>query len=298
MITRSPFSTPFRLSTLAKLADLAMQLLVGQDAFVARLALPDDRGLVPARPLQMPIEAIFARRSVFRRRTISRTAASTRAPSSTASASQFAGLARPEFFRLTDRFPVHSSVMVEAANTGFFGKITRGLEDAGFLEVGLDVLFHEGNGTLTSGSGALNEKFIARREFGERTRLVCGRRRPRRRKLVRDRSVAAGRKWHAPARRSSDGMRGTGGCASLLSVVILLGSPMVCGMSDHVYKKLELVGSSTTTIEDAVQNALSLAAKTIRNMRWFEVIEMRGHIEENKINHWQVTVKVGFTLER
>ena len=73
---------------------------------------------------------------------------------------------------------------------------------------------------------------------------------------------------------------------------------MVCGMSDHVYKKLELVGSSTTTIEDAVQNALSLAAKTIRNMRWFEVIETRGHIEENKINHWQVTVKVGFTLER
>jgi flavin-binding protein dodecin len=72
---------------------------------------------------------------------------------------------------------------------------------------------------------------------------------------------------------------------------------MVCGMSDHVYKKLELVGSSTTTIEDAVQNALSLAAKTIRNMRWFEVIETRGYIEENKINHWQVTVKVGFTLE-
>jgi dodecin len=69
-------------------------------------------------------------------------------------------------------------------------------------------------------------------------------------------------------------------------------------MSDHVYKKLELVGSSTTTIEDAVQNALALAAKTIRNMRWFELIETRGHIEENKINHWQVTIKVGFTLDR
>jgi dodecin len=47
-----------------------------------------------------------------------------------------------------------------------------------------------------------------------------------------------------------------------------------------------------------VQNALSLAAKTIRNMRWFEVVETRGHVEENKINHWQVTVKVGFTLDR
>ncbi len=69
-------------------------------------------------------------------------------------------------------------------------------------------------------------------------------------------------------------------------------------MSEHVYKKIELVGSSTTGIEDAVQNALSLAAKTIRNMRWFEVVETRGHIEENTINHWQVTVKVGFTLDK
>jgi len=69
-------------------------------------------------------------------------------------------------------------------------------------------------------------------------------------------------------------------------------------MSDHVYKKLELVGSSQTSIDDAVKNAISLASKTISNMRWFEVTEMRGHIEENKINHWQVTVKVGFTLDR
>jgi flavin-binding protein dodecin len=69
-------------------------------------------------------------------------------------------------------------------------------------------------------------------------------------------------------------------------------------MSDHVYKKLELVGSSTTSIEDAVQNAIARASKTIRNMRWFEIIETRGHIEDNRINHWQVTVKVGFTLDR
>ncbi len=68
-------------------------------------------------------------------------------------------------------------------------------------------------------------------------------------------------------------------------------------MSDHVYKMLELVGSSETSIEDAVQNALARASKTVRNMRWFEVTETRGHIEENKINHWQVTVKIGFTLE-
>ena len=69
-------------------------------------------------------------------------------------------------------------------------------------------------------------------------------------------------------------------------------------MSDHVYKKLELVGSSQKSIEDAVQNALSRAGQTVRNMRWFEVIETRGHIEENKIDHWQVTIKVGFTLDR
>lgn len=68
-------------------------------------------------------------------------------------------------------------------------------------------------------------------------------------------------------------------------------------MSDHVYKMLELVGSSPKGIEDAVQNALARAGKTVRNMRWFEVTETRGHIEDNKINHWQVTVKVGFTLE-
>jgi dodecin len=69
-------------------------------------------------------------------------------------------------------------------------------------------------------------------------------------------------------------------------------------MSDHVYKKLELIGSSATSIEDAVQNAISRASKTVRNMRWFEVTETRGHLEDNQINHWQVTVKVGFTLDR
>jgi hypothetical protein len=69
------------------------------------------------------------------------------------------------------------------------------------------------------------------------------------------------------------------------------------GMSDHVYKMLELVGSSPSGIEDAVQNALARASKTVRNMRWFKVTETRGYIEENKINHWQVTVKIGFTLE-
>jgi len=68
-------------------------------------------------------------------------------------------------------------------------------------------------------------------------------------------------------------------------------------MNDHIYKKIELVGSSPIGIEDAVNNAVTRAAKTIRHMRWFEVSEMRGHIEDNKIAHWQVTVKIGFTLD-
>jgi flavin-binding protein dodecin len=68
-------------------------------------------------------------------------------------------------------------------------------------------------------------------------------------------------------------------------------------MSDNIYKKIELVGSSPNGIEDAVNNAISRAGKTIRNMGWFEVAEVRGHIEDNKVAHWQVTVKVGFTLE-
>jgi dodecin len=68
-------------------------------------------------------------------------------------------------------------------------------------------------------------------------------------------------------------------------------------MSDHVYKLIELTGSSQTGIEDAVNNAIARAAKTVRNMRWLEVTETRGHIENGKVQHWQVTVKVGFTLE-
>jgi dodecin len=69
-------------------------------------------------------------------------------------------------------------------------------------------------------------------------------------------------------------------------------------MSDHIYKKIELIGSSPNGIEDAVKNALTRAEKTIRNMRWFEVIETRGHVENGKIDHWQVTLKVGFTLDQ
>ena len=68
-------------------------------------------------------------------------------------------------------------------------------------------------------------------------------------------------------------------------------------MSNHVYKLLELAGSSTTSIEDAVQNAIAKANQSVRNIHWFTITETRGHVTDGKIAHWQVSLKVGFTLE-
>ena len=68
-------------------------------------------------------------------------------------------------------------------------------------------------------------------------------------------------------------------------------------MSDHVYKIVELVGSSPTGIEDAIQNAIARASSTVDNIRWFEVTETRGHVENGKVMHYQVTIKVGFTVK-
>ena len=68
-------------------------------------------------------------------------------------------------------------------------------------------------------------------------------------------------------------------------------------MSDHVYKLLELAGSSPTSIEDAVQNAISRAGETLHNLDWFQVIETRGHILDGKVAHYQVVLKVGFRLD-
>lgn len=68
-------------------------------------------------------------------------------------------------------------------------------------------------------------------------------------------------------------------------------------MAEHVYKITELTGSSTTSMEDAVNQAVNRASATLRNLRWFEVVDTRGHIEGGKVAHWQVTIKIGFTLE-
>lgn len=68
-------------------------------------------------------------------------------------------------------------------------------------------------------------------------------------------------------------------------------------MSHHVYKHLELTGSSTLGLEDAIKTAIEKAAETVRNMHWFEVTDTRGFIVDGKVEHWQVTIKIGFTIE-
>lgn len=68
-------------------------------------------------------------------------------------------------------------------------------------------------------------------------------------------------------------------------------------MSEHVYKIIELVGSSTKGSDEAIQNAIARAAKTLKNLDWFEVMETRGHLQDGKIQHYQVKLQVGFRLE-
>lgn len=68
-------------------------------------------------------------------------------------------------------------------------------------------------------------------------------------------------------------------------------------MPDHVYKKLELTGSSPDGMDAAIRNAIAKASETLHNLRWFEVTEIRGHIDAGRVADWQVTVKVGFTID-
>jgi flavin-binding protein dodecin len=68
-------------------------------------------------------------------------------------------------------------------------------------------------------------------------------------------------------------------------------------MKDHVYKQIELTGTSSISVEDAVEQAIQRAHKTIKNLCWFHVLETRGNIDKGKVRHWQVTIKVGFAVE-
>lgn len=68
-------------------------------------------------------------------------------------------------------------------------------------------------------------------------------------------------------------------------------------MSEHVYKSVELTGSSKTSSDDAIRRAIERASETVRNIKWFQVQDVRGHVEDGKVAHWQVTLKIGFTLD-
>lgn len=68
-------------------------------------------------------------------------------------------------------------------------------------------------------------------------------------------------------------------------------------MPNNIYKHVELTGTSSTSIEDAVQSAIARAAKTVRNIRWLQITETRGQVDNGKVIQWQVTLKAGFTLE-
>lgn len=68
-------------------------------------------------------------------------------------------------------------------------------------------------------------------------------------------------------------------------------------MSDHVYKKIDIIGTSSSSLEEAINNAVNRAAKTVKHLRWFEVAEIRGHIEDQKVTQYQVGLKIGFKIE-
>jgi flavin-binding protein dodecin len=77
----------------------------------------------------------------------------------------------------------------------------------------------------------------------------------------------------------------------------IISIPRRCLVSEHVYKTIELIGSSPVSPDEAIRRAITRAGETVRNLRWFQVTDTRGHLEDGKIAHWQVTLKVGFTLE-
>lgn len=68
-------------------------------------------------------------------------------------------------------------------------------------------------------------------------------------------------------------------------------------MANTVYKMIEITGTSPKSIDDAVQSAIARASATVRNMQWFEIVEIRGRVDQDKVKQWQVTLKIGFTID-
>ncbi len=105
------------------------------------------------------------------------------------------------------------------------------------------------------------------------------------------------RKVQAIAARAGGGMTGRDGAIDFAAKTGMLNQMAVANADDHIYRVIELVGTSESTIEDAINSAISRADKTLRNLRWFEVLRTSGHIVDGTVRHYQVTLKVGFTME-
>jgi flavin-binding protein dodecin len=97
--------------------------------------------------------------------------------------------------------------------------------------------------------------------------------------------------------RDARGMSGRDGAIDFAARTAQMSEVAVLGHSDHTYRVIELVGTSEESIEDAITSAISRADKTLRNLRWFEVVRTSGHIADGAVAHYQVTLKVGFTME-
>ena len=100
-----------------------------------------------------------------------------------------------------------------------------------------------------------------------------------------------------PLKGRGTAMTGRDGAIDFAARTALLANTEAANPDDHIYRVIELVGTSEDSIEDAIQSAVSRASKTLRHLRWFEVLRTSGHIVNGGVQHYQVTLKVGFTME-
>ena len=100
-----------------------------------------------------------------------------------------------------------------------------------------------------------------------------------------------------PIRARGGAMTGRDGAIDFAAKAALLNQSEIASPDDHVYRVIEIVGTSDESIEDAISSAVARADKTLRNLRWFEVLRTSGHIANGVVEHYQVTLKVGFTME-
>jgi dodecin len=100
-----------------------------------------------------------------------------------------------------------------------------------------------------------------------------------------------------PMRARAGAATGRDGAVDFAARTALLNATEAANTDDHIYRVIEIVGTSQDSIDDAIQSALTRADRTLRNLRWFEVVRTSGHISNGVVEHFQVTLKVGFTME-